>query len=147
MFNAIHVTTTYFLTVPYAGIANDSISGARRAALGADPDSLEFVMRVVGSKLQLLSWVSYASALWSLKGALLVFFVNRLSVSFSLWLGWRLLEATGMKGTLRADRSLCVAVCLVGSSGPARPDSVRHDAHSRDVAHACARHSFEVSLV
>lgn len=81
MCNAIHITTSYFMTVPYAGLANDSIPDARRVALGLNTDSQEYTMRVMGSKLQLLSWTSYGCALWCLKGALLMFFVNRLSVS------------------------------------------------------------------
>lgn len=53
-----------------------------RARLANDgPESQEFGLRVLGSKVQLAAWISYSLVLWLLKGSLLCFFVVRLTVS------------------------------------------------------------------
>lgn len=74
--------TAYLISVTYAGIANDSISDERREALADNTSSHEYMMRVIGSKLQLVSWIAYAMVLWCLKGSLLYFFLGRLTVRF-----------------------------------------------------------------
>lgn len=74
--------SAYYIGVPYGGMANDDITTARREALGADPYSQEYTMRLAGSKMQIVCWVTYAMTLWCLKGSVLCFFVRRLTVRF-----------------------------------------------------------------
>lgn len=62
------------------GLANDGISEERRAALAADGDSQEVMLRALGSKAQVVKWLLYGLVLWLLKGSLLHFFAVRLTV-------------------------------------------------------------------
>lgn len=70
----------YVLGVMAEGLANDGISDDRRAALAADGGSQEVMLRVLGSKTQLVKWLLYGLVLWLLKGSLLHFFAIRLTV-------------------------------------------------------------------
>lgn len=71
----------YIISVSAEGLANDSISDERRAALAQDgKDSREVQLRALGSKAQLVKWLLYALVLWLLKSSLLHFFAVRLSV-------------------------------------------------------------------
>ncbi|KAI6359556.1 hypothetical protein MCOR25_007006 [Pyricularia grisea] len=56
------------------GFANDAISPEERAALS--PDTPEYQMRVLGSKIQLWGWSTYATLLWSLKASMCTFFLR-----------------------------------------------------------------------
>lgn len=73
--------SVYIISVLAEGLANDSISDERRAALARDgKDSEEFQLRALGSKAQLAKWLLYALVLWLLKSSVLHFFAVRLAV-------------------------------------------------------------------
>ncbi|KAG8159890.1 hypothetical protein KVR01_010527 [Diaporthe batatas] len=90
----------YVIGVTAVGIANDSMTDEYRARLAKDgPESQEFRLRVLGSKVQLAAWISYSLVLWLLKGSLLCFFVVRLTEGINgartrAWIGTVLLVAT-----------------------------------------------------
>ncbi|KAI6285016.1 hypothetical protein MCOR07_010945 [Pyricularia oryzae] len=56
------------------GLANDAMTPEQRAALS--PDSPEYQMRVLGSKIQLWGWSTYATLLWCLKASMCTFFLR-----------------------------------------------------------------------
>lgn len=75
----------YIIGVTAEGLANDSISEARRAALIRDGvGSQEVQLRALGSKAQISKWILYALVLWLLKSSLLHFFAVRLAVRWAL---------------------------------------------------------------
>lgn len=61
------------------GLSNHGLSDARRASL--DPASVEYQLRVIGSKLHLTGWSLYTSILWCLKISVALFY-NRLTHAF-----------------------------------------------------------------
>lgn len=60
------------------GFANSSMTDAQRAAL--DPDSEEYRLRIIGSKIQVGGWCLYSILLWLIKASLCSFYW-RLTVS------------------------------------------------------------------
>ncbi|KAM0720863.1 hypothetical protein Q7P37_003148 [Cladosporium fusiforme] len=56
------------------GLANNGMTPEERVAL--QPDSPEFALRILGSKIQLAGWTTYGTMLWALKGSLLVFYTR-----------------------------------------------------------------------
>ncbi|KEZ42842.1 hypothetical protein SAPIO_CDS5268 [Scedosporium apiospermum] len=78
------------------GLANNGMTDAERAALS--PNDPEYEMRVLGSKIQVAGWTTYSALLWSLKMAMLVFYIRltqglgrrfkiRITVGFALVIG------------------------------------------------------------
>ena len=56
----------------WKGLANNSMTDAQRLALS--PDSEEFLLRVGGSKTQVMGWSLYTLLLWLLKTCMAVFY-------------------------------------------------------------------------
>jgi hypothetical protein len=56
------------------GLANNGMTDAQRAALS--PDSPEYEMRVIGSKIQVAGWSCYAALMLVLKFAMLFFYLR-----------------------------------------------------------------------
>ncbi|KAH7140664.1 hypothetical protein EDB81DRAFT_61153 [Dactylonectria macrodidyma] len=54
------------------GLANNSMTDAQRAAL--DPNSEEYELRILGSKIQLAGWSTYSFLLWVLKACMCTFY-------------------------------------------------------------------------
>ncbi|KAF3016548.1 hypothetical protein E8E14_012335 [Neopestalotiopsis sp. 37M] len=90
-------TLAYFAVNYGQGLANNSMTDAERAAL--DPDSVEFALRVFGSKIQVVGWTTYCCLIFTLKMAVLVFYV-RLTEGLGrrfrihIWIGFGLVGAT-----------------------------------------------------
>lgn len=91
-------STLAWFAVNYGqGMANNSMTDAERAAL--DPDSVEFALRVFGSKIQVVGWTTYCCLICTLKMAVLVFYV-RLTEGLGrrfrihIWIGFGLVGAT-----------------------------------------------------
>jgi hypothetical protein len=56
------------------GLANNGMTDEHRANL--DPSSVEYQVRVAGSKLHLIAWSLYASTLWCLKACIAIFYTR-----------------------------------------------------------------------
>ncbi|RMY87211.1 hypothetical protein D0861_05515 [Hortaea werneckii] len=56
------------------GLANNGLTPAERDALS--PESPEYALRQLGSKIQLAGWATYGTVLWALKGSLLVYYTR-----------------------------------------------------------------------
>ncbi|GAB7324987.1 hypothetical protein MBLNU13_g08792t1 [Cladosporium sp. NU13] len=56
------------------GLANNGMTPEERASLS--PDSPEWALRILGSKIQIAGWTIYGTLLWALKGSLLVFYTR-----------------------------------------------------------------------
>ncbi|KAH6679973.1 hypothetical protein F5X68DRAFT_244936 [Plectosphaerella plurivora] len=56
------------------GFANSSMTDAQRAAL--DPDSEEYRLRIIGSKIQVGGWCLYSILLWLIKTSLCAFYLR-----------------------------------------------------------------------
>ncbi|PNY25230.1 Uncharacterized protein TCAP_04832 [Tolypocladium capitatum] len=74
LFYALETGLAYSVGNVAHGLANNGMTDAERSALS--PDSEEYQLRVVGSKIQLAGWSSYSTLLWALKGSLLVFYLR-----------------------------------------------------------------------
>ena len=61
------------------GLANNGMTDDYRARL--DPASVEYQLRVAGSKLHLIGWSLYVSNLWCLKLCIAVFYTRLTYVS------------------------------------------------------------------
>lgn len=62
----------YSVGAKWKGLANNSMTDAQRLALS--PDSEEFLLRVGGSKTQVMGWSLYTLLLWLLKTCMAVFY-------------------------------------------------------------------------
>ncbi|KAI4110389.1 MAG: hypothetical protein LQ345_007004 [Seirophora villosa] len=62
----------YYVGVKWKGLANSGMTPEQRAAL--DPQSVEYKLRVGGSKNQLTGWLVYTVLLWTLKTCMLIFY-------------------------------------------------------------------------
>ncbi|KAH8887322.1 hypothetical protein GQ53DRAFT_602439, partial [Thozetella sp. PMI_491] len=72
-----HVTITclaYHLLVTTQGLTNSGMTDEQRAAL--NPDSLEYSLRVMGSKMQLAGWAIGSLQIWSLKASMCCFYLR-----------------------------------------------------------------------
>lgn len=56
------------------GVANNGMTDEYRANLS--PATVEYQLRVVGSKLHLIAWSLYVSTLWCLKGCIAVYYTR-----------------------------------------------------------------------
>ncbi|EEH42662.2 uncharacterized protein PADG_07482 [Paracoccidioides brasiliensis Pb18] len=72
IFYAIETALAYSVGSIANGLANNGMTDKQRAALS--PDSAEYRLRVLGSKIQLCGWSTYGTLLWSLKSSLLVLY-------------------------------------------------------------------------
>ncbi|KAL1582165.1 hypothetical protein WHR41_09040 [Cladosporium halotolerans] len=71
---AVETALAYSVGNAAHGLANNGMTPAERAALS--PESPEFALRILGSKIQLAGWTTYGTLLWTLKGSLLVFYTR-----------------------------------------------------------------------
>ncbi|POR36005.1 Uncharacterized protein TPAR_03817 [Tolypocladium paradoxum] len=74
IFYAVETGLAYSVGNVAHGLANNGMTDTQRSALS--PDSEEYRLRVVGSKIQLAGWSTYSTLLWALKGSLLVFYIR-----------------------------------------------------------------------
>ncbi|EEH33192.2 hypothetical protein PAAG_04245 [Paracoccidioides lutzii Pb01] len=72
IFYAIETALAYSVGSIANGLANNGMTDKQRAALS--PNSAEYRLRVLGSKIQLCGWSTYGTLLWSLKSSLLVLY-------------------------------------------------------------------------
>ncbi|PBP25511.1 hypothetical protein BUE80_DR003593 [Diplocarpon rosae] len=92
------LTVAAYFTMNYSnGLANDSMPPELRASL--DPSSRQYHLRVIGSKLQLAGSTTYMVLIFTLKCAMLVFYLrlmDRLSKSWRIriFIGFGILFAT-----------------------------------------------------
>ncbi|RYP78899.1 hypothetical protein DL771_000284 [Monosporascus sp. 5C6A] len=73
-FYAIETSLAYAVGAVAKGLANNGMTDDQRLAL--DPSSSEYILRVVGSKIQLAGWSTYSALLWSLKLSLLFLYIR-----------------------------------------------------------------------
>ncbi|ELR07746.1 hypothetical protein VC83_02962 [Pseudogymnoascus destructans] len=90
-------TLAYFAVNHGQGLANNSMTDGQRAAL--DVNSEEYGLRVFGSKIQLTGWTCYCCLIFTLKMAVLVFYVRLmegLSNKFRIriWVGFGIVLST-----------------------------------------------------
>ncbi|KFY32591.1 hypothetical protein V493_00060 [Pseudogymnoascus sp. VKM F-4281 (FW-2241)] len=90
-------TLAYYAVNLGQGLANNGMTAAGRAALSVN--SKEYDLRVFGSKIQVVGWTCYCCLIFTLKIALLVFYIRLtegLNKKFRirLWLGFGLVVAT-----------------------------------------------------
>ncbi|TVY18258.1 hypothetical protein LARI1_G002966 [Lachnellula arida] len=90
-------TLAYFAVNYGHSYANNGMTPAERAALS--PDSMEYQLRIFGSKLQVAGWTSYVCLIATLKTALLVFYIRLMEGLSSrfvirIWIGFGLVGAT-----------------------------------------------------
>ncbi|KAH8682107.1 hypothetical protein BX600DRAFT_429999 [Xylariales sp. PMI_506] len=64
----------YKVVSDYDGLANNGMTDEQRASL--DPNSTEYLMRVGGSKTQVIGWSLYALLLWVLKACMCTLFLR-----------------------------------------------------------------------
>ncbi|RDL35323.1 uncharacterized protein BP5553_07254 [Venustampulla echinocandica] len=90
-------TLAYFAVNHGQGLANNAMTDAERAALSVD--STEYQLRVFGSKIQVVGWSTYSCLIFSLKIAVLVFYIrlmqglsNRFRIR--IWVGFGLVIVT-----------------------------------------------------
>lgn len=74
----------YYVGVKWKGLANSGMTPEQRAAL--DPQSVEYKLRVGGSKNQLTGWLVYTVLLWTLKTCMLIFYSRLTYVGMLFWL-------------------------------------------------------------
>jgi hypothetical protein len=65
-----------------AGVSNTAMSDEHRKSL--PPNSVEYQLRIAGSKLHLTGWSLYVSTLWCLKLCIAIFY-TRLTYAFASW--------------------------------------------------------------
>ncbi|OBT45221.1 hypothetical protein VE00_03603 [Pseudogymnoascus sp. WSF 3629] len=90
-------TLAYFAVNHGQGLANNGMTDAQRAALSVDSE--EYELRVFGSKIQVIGWTSYCCLIFTLKIAVLVFYVRLmegLSKKFRIriWVGFGIVLST-----------------------------------------------------
>ncbi|KAI2627578.1 hypothetical protein GGR54DRAFT_652420 [Hypoxylon sp. NC1633] len=73
-FYAVETGLAYSVGAVAHGLANNGMTDEQRVALS--PDSEEYRIRVIGSKIQIAGWSSYSVLLWALKASLLVFYLR-----------------------------------------------------------------------
>lgn len=74
IFHGIETAMSYLVVHEVQGLANNGLTDAQRASLSTE--SPEYSLRVLGSKIQLGGWVSYAILLWALKTSLLFLYTR-----------------------------------------------------------------------
>ncbi|KAI9148014.1 hypothetical protein HJFPF1_11835 [Paramyrothecium foliicola] len=72
VFYSAETALAYMVGNKAHGLANNSMTDEQRSALS--PDSPEYHIRVLGSKIQLAGWTSYSVLLWLLKASLCTFY-------------------------------------------------------------------------
>jgi cbb3-type cytochrome oxidase subunit 3 len=72
----------YIVGAWWKGLANNAMTDEQRRTL--DPDSMEFHLRVGGSKTQLIGWSLYTLLLWMLKACMAIFYTRLTLVSCHL---------------------------------------------------------------
>ncbi|KFY93173.1 hypothetical protein V500_03873 [Pseudogymnoascus sp. VKM F-4518 (FW-2643)] len=90
-------TLAYFAVSHGQGLANNGMTDAERAALSVG--SGEYVLRVFGSKIQVIGWTCYCCLIFTLKMAVLFFYVRLtegLNKKFQIriWIGFGIVVAT-----------------------------------------------------
>jgi len=85
------------------GLANNSMTDAQRAALS--PNDQEYRDRVIGSKIQVAGWTTYAALIWSLKLSMLAFYIQLTeglgrSFRIRIYIGFALVIGTFIATTL-----------------------------------------------
>ncbi|KAI2465469.1 hypothetical protein F4781DRAFT_409401 [Annulohypoxylon bovei var. microspora] len=74
IFYAAETAASYSVGAVAHGLANNGLSDDER--LSMPPESTEYHLRVVGSKIQLIGWSTYAVLLWALKASYLFFYLR-----------------------------------------------------------------------
>ncbi|OAX84488.1 hypothetical protein ACJ72_01159 [Emergomyces africanus] len=73
-FYAVETALAYSVGNLAKGLANNGMTDEQRVALS--PDSAEYRLRILGSKIQICGWTTYGLLLWSLKASLLVLYTR-----------------------------------------------------------------------
>ncbi|KAI0517021.1 hypothetical protein F5B22DRAFT_605914 [Xylaria bambusicola] len=103
LFYAAETALAYSVGHYAQGLANNGMTDEQRQNL--DPRSHEYMLRVIGCKIQLAGWSTYSALLWSLKVSLLVFYIrltrglNR-NYSLRIYIGFVLLFCSWLAATL-----------------------------------------------
>ncbi|OBT70376.1 hypothetical protein VE03_00113 [Pseudogymnoascus sp. 23342-1-I1] len=90
-------TLAFFAVNHGQGLANNGMTDAQRAALSVESE--EYDLRVFGSKIQVIGWTCYCCLIFTLKMAVLVFYIRLtegLNKKFRirLWLGFGIVVST-----------------------------------------------------
>lgn len=72
MVYGLETGAAYIVGAWFKGLANNAMSDEQRASLS--PDSVEYHLRVGGSKVQVIGWSLYTSLLWLLKTCMAIFY-------------------------------------------------------------------------
>ncbi|KAI5455593.1 hypothetical protein BGZ63DRAFT_497356 [Mariannaea sp. PMI_226] len=90
-----YTVLAYRAIVAYRGLANNGMSDEERSSLS--PDSEEYKIRVVGSKVQFTAWFMWLTAMWTIKASMCAFY-RRLTVgvyyNLRIWFGFTLIATT-----------------------------------------------------
>lgn len=92
---AVETTLAYTVGAYWHGLANNGMTDAERVSLS--PDSVEYHMRVNGSKTQVAGWSTYTLLLWLLKASMCTFYLrltDGLNYRFRIYVGFVLIVTT-----------------------------------------------------
>ncbi|KAH8653048.1 hypothetical protein BGZ60DRAFT_386899 [Tricladium varicosporioides] len=90
-------TLAYYAVNYGQSLANNSMTDAERAILS--PNSMEYQLRVFGSKIQVAGWTCYTCLIFTLKIAVLVFYIRLMEglsrhFRIRIWIGFGLVAST-----------------------------------------------------